>query len=236
MRRWRLLVLAMLAATPAAAAPGAFQLEIDGVGKIGFVKSIEGGDEAHPLSVTFAEVTPSLSAFVAGFAEGKPVSRKLAFTNDVTIKRAREAQLLRVRLPAIGGGGSPDVALVFAASPLVSSPWLSAKAVAAPPPGKRIADARVDAGQGIRVRKISAVEIAQSAGKGVVREVTIEGEPGSLPAMAAWAKSKAARSLRVDYVDADVKTLIEIRLDGCTPRSFVPTPATLTLACSSIRS
>ena len=227
----------LFVAVPAGAAPDAsYGLELEGIGKVGVVKSIEGGDEARPLTTTFGDVPAGLSSLVAGFADGKSIATKLTLTNGVTIKRAREARLVRVHLPSIGAGGASDVALVFSASPLTPSPWLSPKNVVLPAPGKKIADARVDAGQGIRVARLSAIEITQTSGKAATNEITIEGEPGSLPAISAWSKSKAVRSLSIDYVDPDVKTLIRIRLDGCTPKSFVPTPATLTLACTGVRS
>ncbi len=108
--------------------------------------------------------------------------------------------------------------------------------VVLPAPGKKIADARVDAGQGIRVARLSAIEVTQSSGRAATNDITIEGEPGSLPAISAWSKSKSARPISIDYVDPDVKTLIRIRLDSCTPKAFVPTPATLTLACTGVRS
>jgi hypothetical protein len=230
-------VLLFVLAAPAAAAPkdASYGLELEGIGKIGIVKAIEGGDESRPLTTTFGDVSPGLASLVAGFAEGKPVASKLVLTNGVTIKRAQDAKLFRVHLPAIGHGGAGDVTLAFAASPLTSSPWLSPKAVVLPAPGRKIADARVEAGQGIRVAKLSALVISQAGAKGVPNEVTIEGEPGSLPAMSTWWKAKTARSVSIDYVDPDVKSLVKVRLDGCTPRSFTPTPATIVMSCSGAR-
>src|SRR2546426_1053692 len=84
---------------------------------------------------------------------------------------------------------SVDDALVFAATPLTSSPWLSPKNVLLAVPGARIADVRVDVGEGIRVAKISAITIDQRNGRAAIGDVRIEAEPGSLPAMSAWAKS-----------------------------------------------
>lgn len=233
MKVWRVFLVISLFVVPANAA-GSFQLEVDGA-RLGIVKSVEGGEENRPLTIAFGEVTPALSTLVSGFADGRPLAtKKLTLTDGITIKRSQDARLMRVRLPAIGGGGAPDVALSFAALPLVASPWISAKTVSLPAAGSKIADARVDVGAGIRVAKLSALEITQSSGKGVVNEITIEGEPGSLPAMSSWAKSKAPRAIAVDYVDADVKTVIKLRLEGCGPRAFVSTPATLTVACASI--
>ena len=228
----RVFALLFLAAVPASAETTQYQLEIDGASKLGLVKSLEGGDEGRPLAVTFADVNPGLAAFVSGFAEGKPVASRLAFSNGVHVKRAKEARVLKVRLPAMGEGGSSDVVVSFTASPLQSSPWLSPRSVALPPAGKRITGARVDAGPNIRIAKISAIEITQSGGRGVASEITIEGEPGSLPAMATWSKAKSPRNVTVAYVDVEMTRLVELRLEGCTPKSFVPTPATMTLACA----
>lgn len=233
MRALRVFLALSLCAIPANAA-GTFQLEIDGA-RVGIVKSVFGAEENRPLDVALADVTPELSSLVTAFAEGKPLAtKKLTLTDGVTIKRSSDARLMRIRLPSIGHGGAPDVALSFATAPLVASPWISAKTVSLPAAGAKIADARADAGQGIRVAKVSSVEITQSSGKAVPNEITIEGEPGSLPAMTAWAKSKAPRAITIDYVSADVKTLIKVRIDGCVPRSFVSTPATLTLVCAAV--
>jgi hypothetical protein len=217
-----------------------YAFELSGV-RHGLVRaSIEG---EKTLVIGAQDIAPSLVTLVDTFAQGKPVKRDVRLTSGAVVRKANDARLVSVKLPALGSGGAADVELAFAVVAITTQPLLSAKEAPPPVPGARISAFRVDLNgmNAIEAPKLDAITVTQRPdGTATTGEIAIEVAAGGAPPFVAWQKKPAPRTLRLEYVGADGAAIVKLQLDRCTPSSVKPLGASgttrITLACAALRS
>lgn len=236
-----------------APAPNRYALDLSGV-RVGFVRaSAADGDKTLVLGAQ--DIAPPLVALVDGFAQGKSVTRDVRLTSGAIVRRANDAKLSSVKLPALGFGGGADIELAFVAPKITTQPLLSAKEAPPPPAAARITGFRasISGMQAIEAPKIGAITVTQrpESGTPTTGEITIEVAAGGAPPFVAWHKaggsgpggaggSKAPpRTLHVEYVGAEGATILKLQLDRCAPTSVTPLGASgttrIALTCSAVR-
>jgi hypothetical protein len=202
--------------------------------------------EAHQLVLEAEDVTTPLVSLVTAFAGGKPVKRDLRLSSGAVMRKADDARLVSVKLPALGSGGIADVTLGFAATAVTTQPLLSPAKASAPRPGARITSFRVDLAEmkAIEAPKLDAITITQRPdGSASTSDVTFETAAGGAPPFTAWQRTNggrpAPRPTRVEYVAADGAAILALMFDRCTPTSVRPMGASgttrITLTCAGVR-
>lgn len=230
--------------------PNRYALDLSGV-RIGFVKAnvvdlVGAAARDKNLVLGVHEIAPQLVALVDGFAQGKAVTRDVRLTSGAVVRRANDAKLFSVKLPALGSGGAADVELAFVAPKVTTQPLLSAKEAPPSPSAAKIAGFRVDVSgmKAIEAPKIGAITVTQrEGGSSATGEITIEVAAGGAPPFVAWEKAgpgkPAPRTLRVEYVDGEGATIVKLQLDRCAPTSVTPLGASgttrIALVCSGVR-
>ena len=195
------------------------------------------------LDVTVSEVTAPVVALASSFTQGRALKRDIRLSTGALVRKTNEAHLASIKYPAMGYGGGADVELVFAASPLTTSPLLSAKEAPPLPAGQRITDFRIDV-PGLdtsEAPKLEAITITQKAdGTATTGPITFETKAGGGRTFMAWQKSKgAARSLHIEYVGAKGAAIMKLDSERCLPTTVLPLGESgttrVTLTCGSIR-
>jgi hypothetical protein len=244
MRRWLAVVVLFAAAVHAPKIAQAderarFALDLSGV-RYGLVRASVEGEKM--LVIGAQDVAPALVTLVDTFAQGKPVKRDARLTSGAVVRKANDARLVSVKLPALGSGGAADVELAFAVPAITTQPLLSAKEAPPPPAGARINAFRVDVTgmQAIEAPKLDAITVTQKAdGTATTGEIALEVAAGGAPPFVAWQKKPTARTLRIEYVGADGAAIVKLQLDRCTPSTVKPLGASgttrITLACGGVR-
>jgi|GEM_PF-3010752 len=215
---------------------GTFLLQVGDGLPVGNVRAAELSERAGPpapnLVLTSAEITPALGAILDGFVAGKALRTSVRLSTGAVVKKAPDARLVSVRLPAMGGGGTPDVELGFLAGALSTQPVLSVKqAGTRTPVGSKINDFRVELTglPPISASKLEALELIQHDGSvSSPRDVVLEVAAGGAPPFTAWSKKPAPKVLGLEYVGADGRPLLKLRLDACTPSAVTPLGASST--------
>jgi hypothetical protein len=225
-----------------------FALDLGGV-RQGFVRAAVETDKSAParqqLVLTAQEVAVSLASIVETFAASKPVKRDVRLTSGAVVRKANDARLASVKLPALGSGGAAEIELGFAVTGVTTQPLLSAKEAPPSPASARISGFRVDLTgmQAIEAPKLDAITITQKAdGSATTGELAIEVAAGGAPPFVAWHKSNGAkavpRTLRVEYVGSDGAVILKLQLDRCTPSSVTPLGANgttrIVLSCAAL--
>jgi hypothetical protein len=227
-----------------------FALDLSGV-RYGFVRATVDGEKTASgqqlLVIGAQDVSSSLVTLVDGFARGLPLKRDVRLTSGAVVRKANDARLVSVKLPALGSGGIADVELAFAVPALTTQPLLSAKEAPPPPSSARITGFRVDLSgmQAIEAPKLDAMVLTQKPdGIATTGEIAIEVGAGGAPPFVAWHKASTARSsprtLRIEYVGSDGAALMKLQLERCTPSSVKPLGASgttrITMACGGVKS
>ncbi|MDB5212798.1 MAG: hypothetical protein JWO86_725 [Myxococcaceae bacterium] len=227
-----------------------FALDLGGV-RQGFVRaSVERSEpaknapELQRLVLTAQDVAPSLASVVESFAQSKPVKRDVRLTSGAVVRKANDARLASVKLPALGSGGAAEIELGFAVSAVSTQPLLSAKEAPPSPSSTRITGFRVDLSgmQAIEAPKLDAITITQKPdGSATTGELAIEVAAGGAPPFVAWQKAgaKAApRNMRVEYIGPEGAVILKLQLERCTPSSVTPLGANgttrITLSCAAL--
>ena len=225
-----------------------FALDLGGV-RQGFVHATVEPDKSIPtrqqLTLTAQEIAPSLASIVETFASSKPVKRDVRLTSGAVVRKATEARLASVRLPALGSGGAAEIELDFAVTGVTTQPLLSAKESPPSPSSARITGFRVDLTgmQAIEAPKLDTITITQKPdGSATTGALAFEVAAGGAPPFVAWHKSNGAkaapRTLRVEYVGSDGAVVLKLQLDRCTPSSVTPLGANgttrIVLACAAL--
>jgi hypothetical protein len=256
MRPWlaSLAAFALFASLPSHAARaeegGRFALDLSGV-RYGFVQATtereKGGTSQPQVLIIAQDVSSPLVALVDGFTQGKPIKRDVRLTSGAVVRKANDARLVAVKLPALGSGGAPDVELAFAIPSLTTQPLLSAKEPPPAPASARITDFRVDL-TGMRpidAPKLDAITITQKPdGSATTGSITLEVGAGGAPPFVAWQKASVTkptpRTFRVEYVGVDGAAILKLQLERCAPTAVTPLGASgttrVTLACGAVRS
>jgi len=219
-----------------------YALEMSGV-RYGLVV-LKSADAAQ-LVMTTQDVAPPLVALVGSFAQGTPVKRDLRLSSGAIVRRANDARLASVKLPALGSGGAAEIELAFVAPALATQPLLSAKEAPPLPSAARITGFRVEVTgmKTIEAPKLDSIAMTQRAdGSVVTGEIAFEAGAGGAPPFTSWQRSTGAhptpRAVRVEYVGADGAVVLGLRLDRCTPSAVVPMGANgttrITLACANV--
>jgi hypothetical protein len=227
-----LIAAAVLASHDTRADGNRFALDLGGV-RQGFVRATVEPDKSAParqqLVLTAQEVAPSIASIVEAFARGLPVKRDVRLTSGAVVRKASDARLVSVKLPALGAGGAAEIELGFAVTGVTTQPLLSAKESPPSPSSARITGFRVDLTgmQAIEAPKLDAITITQRPDGGATTgELAIEVAAGGAPPFVAWQKSNGAKSaprtLRVEYVGSDGAVVLKLQLDRCTPSSVTP--------------
>jgi hypothetical protein len=230
------------------AGTGHFALELGGVrhGLVHAVESAEKSPSGQPYLVLGAQdVPPSLAAVVDTFLQGKPLKKDVRLTSGAVVRKANDARLVSVKLPALGSGTVADLELTFAAPSVTTQPLLSAKESPAPPASARITTFRVGLTgmQAIEAPKLDAITVTQKAdGTASTGEIGLEVAAGGAPPFVAWQKASngkpAPRAMHIEYVGSTGTAILELRFDRCTPSSVKPLGASatthITLACASL--
>lgn len=226
------------------AGTGHFALEIGGVGH-GLVRTVESGSS---LVLGAQEVPPSLAGLVDTFFHGKPRKCDLRLTSGAVVRKANDARLVSVKLPALGSGGVADLELAFTVPSITTHPLLSAKESRPPPASARITTFRVGLSgmPAIEAPKLEAITVTQrpdgTASASVGSEIAFEVAAGGAPPFVAWQKAGGgkppSRALDIEYVGSAGTAILELRFDRCTPSSVKPLGASattrITLACTSV--
>ncbi len=228
-----------------APAPNRYALDLSGV-RVGFVRaSAVDGDKTLVLGVQ--DIAPPLVAIVDGFTQGKSVTRDVRLTSGAIVRRANDAKLSTVKLPALGFGGATDIELAFVAPKIATQPLLSAKEAPPSPAAARITGFRIDISgmQAIEAPKLGAITVTQrpDGGTPTTGEILIEVAAGGAPPFAAWHKAGGAkappRTLRVEYVGAEGAAILKLQLDRCAPSAVTPLGASgttrIALTCGAVR-
>ena len=222
-----------------------FALDLGGV-RQGFVHAtVERNEPSSRLVLGAQDIAPSLARLVETFAQSKPVKRDVRLTSGAVVRKANDARLTSVKLPALGSGGTAEIELGFAVSAVTTQPLLSAKEAPPSPSSARITGFRVDLTgmQAIDAPKLDAITITQKAdGSATTGDLAIEVAAGGAPPFVAWQKSNGAkpapRTMRLEYVGSDGAVVSRLQLDRCTPSSVTPLGASgttrITLSCASL--
>lgn len=240
------LVLGIVLAASSARADGAnanrFALELGGVRYgLASVSTTTSAPGPQHLLVTTQDVAPPLVGLVSTFAQGKPVKKDLRLASGAVVRKANDARLASVKLPAMGSGGAADIELAFVASALTTQPLLSAKESPPLPTAARITGFRIDVSglHAIEAPKLDAITLIQKAdGNVTTGDIAFEaGAGGALP-FTSWHKAKTPRTVRIEYVGSDGKAILEIQLDRCTTVSVTPRGANgttrIALTCANV--
>lgn len=240
-----LLVSTASSADERAPLAGRFALDLSGV-RYGFVRAIEPvekGAGPQQLVLATSDIAPSLGALVDTYAQGKAVKRDVRLTSGAVMRKANDARLVSVKLPALGAGGGTDVELAFVAPSITTQPLLSAKEAPPPPASARITGFRVGISgmDAIEAPKLDAITLAQKAdGSVATGDLAIEVGAGGAPPFVAWQKKPAPRAMHVEYTSTDGTALLKLNLERCVPAAVKPLGANgttrITLSCASLRS
>jgi hypothetical protein len=242
-----LVAASVLASDDTRADGNRFALDLGGV-RQGFVRATVEPDKSAParqqLVLTAQEIAPSITSLVETFARGLPVKRDVRLTSGAVVRKANDARLASVKLPALGSGGAAEIELGFAVTTVTTQPLLSAKESPPSPSSARVTGFRVDLTgmQAIEAPKLDSITITQRPdGSATTGQLAIEVAAGGAPPFVAWHKSNgtksAPRTLRVEYVDSDGAVVLKLQLDRCTPSSVTPLGASGTtrvvLSCAA---
>jgi hypothetical protein len=223
-------------------ATGAFTLSV-GTTQAGWVRSVEGDapreDGAVLVAVRFDTLSPALTRVVTSWLGGKVQRTDFALVSAAVMRKAPGARIASVRLPAIGFGAPAPVEIAFEAKSFATAPVLTPASDRAVPQGDRVASFHVElAGKATRVVKLGEVTLKRGANGVAPAEVTLEVAAGATQPWRAWAKTPGTKSVQVDYVTSDERSILKVTLDGCRPTSIKPTngPTTrVVVACQSAR-
>ena len=232
-----------------ASAAGRYALEIGGVrhGLVRTVESAEKSPSGQPLLVLGAQdISPALGTFVDGFVRGSVAKKELRLTSGAVMRKANDARLFSVKLPALGSGNIADLELAFVAPAVTTQPLLSAKEAPPPSPGARITTFRlgITGMEAIEAPKLDSITLTQKPdGTASTGEIGFEVAAGGAPPFVAWQKASATKSLPrgldVEYVAVDGSAMIKLRFDRCTLASLKPLGASgttrITMACGTAR-
>ena len=230
---------------PLAPVASTFALELSGV-RFGPVRALEASEPSSPCRKTLLlatqDVAPPLATLLDAFLQRKPLKRDVRLTSGAVMRKANDARLVSMKLPALGSGGSADVELAFVVPALTTQPLLSAKEAPPPPASAHIASFRIDLSgmQAFEAPKLDAITLTQDSDFVVTTgEIAIEVAAGGAPPFVAWQRAgRTPRSLRIEYVAADGRTLLKLALDRCTPTAVKPLGASgttrITLACAPL--
>ena len=241
-RTWLVLFGLLVAGTAHADGTNRFALEMSGV-RYGLV--VLKTTATAQLVFSTQDVAPPLVALVGTFAQGKPVKKDVRLSSGAVVRKANDARLASVRLPALGSGGVADVELAFVAAPLATQPLLSASELPPLLATARITGFRLDVNgmKPIEAPKLDAITLAQKAdGTTTAGEIAFEAAAGGAPPFAGWQKSNGGhpptRTVRIQYVGAEGSAILELQLEHCRPTAVLPMGASgttrITLACVSV--
>jgi hypothetical protein len=243
-----LVAATVLAAHDSRADGNRFALDLGGL-RQGFVHAAVEPDRSAParqqLTLTAQEIAPSLASMVETFASSKPVKRDVRLTSGAVVRKANDARLASVKLPALGSGGPAEIELGFAVTSVTTQPLLSAKESPPSPASARITGFRVDLTgmQAIEAPKLDAITITlKPDGTATTGALAVEVAAGGAPPFVAWQKSNGAkpapRTLRVEYVGSDGAVVLRLQLDRCAPSSVTPLGASgttrIVLSCAAL--
>jgi hypothetical protein len=173
------------------------------------------------------------------------VKRDVRLTSGAVVRKASDGRLARVRLPALGSGGAPEIELGFVVAAVTTQPLLSAKEAPPSPASARITGFRVELTgmQTIEAPKLDAITITQKPdGSATTGDIAIEVAAGGAPPFVAWQKSSAARpaprTMRLEYVGSEGAVILKLQLDRCSPSSVTALGASgttrIVLACTGL--
>lgn len=199
--------------------------------QVGSVRATVAPEQPKPsapnLLMSTGQVTPGVIVIVDRFVAGRGLQTNLRLSTGAVVKKADRAKLSSVKMPAMGGGGAPEIELGFLAPSITTSPVLSLEQASAKSPnGTRIDSFRVDVSgmAPVTASKLDAIQLVQKEGTGVTptAEIALEVGAGGAPPFTAWSKKPAARTLGVEYVGPDGAALLKLKLESCTPASVTP--------------
>lgn len=249
-----LAAIALVASAPSRAARADernhFALDLSGV-RYGFVSASTEGEKGptgqQRLVIGAQDLSSPLVTLVDGFSRGTPLKRDVRLTSGAVVRKANDARLVSVKLPALGSGGTADVELAFVVPALTTQPLLSAKEAPPPPSSARITGFRVDLSgmRAIEAPKLDAITITQKPDgtAAVAGEIAMEVGAGGAPPFVTWHKASAAkpspRTLRVEYVGGDGAVILKVQLERCTPSSVKPLGASgttrIAMTCGALK-
>ena len=95
--------IVLVAASAQADDRGAYELRF-GSTEMGSVRSVPGGDPEKSIAIATSDITPALVSELRAFYDGKTSQKSLVLASGAVVKRANEARLASVKLPAVGVG------------------------------------------------------------------------------------------------------------------------------------
>lgn len=216
------LLIAVVAADAAAASPadGVLSLRIDGV-DVGTVRATTAGDAAtkKTLTILTSEPTPALLHVLKTFLDGKaPSKQSLVLSSTAVIERANDARLVDVRLPSYAGGSS-DIALVFEAPTVTTSPSLRTASDRAKASTVRLASFRLVLGDlpTTEATRLDSLVIKTKEGSPLPQSLAFDVPSKDAPALLAWSKRPTPREGAIEYVSPTGELLLNVKIIGCTP-------------------
>jgi hypothetical protein len=218
---------------------GAFDLRVGG-SELGSVRSVPGGDPEKTITIAVSDITPALVSELRSFYEGKTSQKSLSLTSGAVVKRANEARLASVKLPAVGAGagGSAEIDLAFDVGSIKTSPSLhvaSDKRRTTPP---KIAGfhLRVE-GLNANVTRLDAITVKQIVGSSTLPPVSFSIDSADASSFQTWAKTKnARRDTSIEYTDDKGSALLKVVLQGCTSQVTPNGPIMqVAVTCSKIK-
>jgi hypothetical protein len=219
---------------------GAYELRVGGA-ELGSVRSVPVGDPEKSVTIATSDVTPALVNELRAFYEGKTAQKSLSLASGAVVKKANEARLASVKLPAVGAGAaSPfEIDLAFDVGSIRTSPSLRVASDKRAAAGPKIAGfhLRVSDLAPAKVNRVDAITVKQIVGSSTLPPVAFDIESADAPSFQTWAKSKTTkRDTSIEYTDDRGVALLKIVLQGCTPSVTPNGPTThVVVACTRIR-
>jgi len=214
--------------TDAAAAPfgaseggGTLSLRIDGA-DVGTVRSTTaGGGEGAKKTITIQTSDPTMALLnvVKAYLDGKgPPKRSLVLSTGAVIEKANDARLVDVRFPSYAGG-SNDIALVFEAPTITTSPSLRIASDRARPSTLKLTSFRLALGDlpTTEATRLDSLLVKAKEGAPVPQGLAFDVPSKDAPALLAWSKKPTAREGAIEYVGPTGETLLNVKVAGCAP-------------------
>jgi hypothetical protein len=201
---------------------GALALRIDGV-DAGTVRATTTGDASAKKTITIltTDPTPALLNVVKSFLDGKgPPKRSLVLSTGAVIEKANDAHLIDVRLPSYAGGSS-DLALVFEAPTMTTSPSLRAASDRAKPATLKLASFRLSLGDlpTTEATRLDSLIVKTKEGAPIPQSLAFDVPSKDAPALLAWSKKPTPREGTIEYVSPTGELLLNVKIAGCAPTS-----------------
>jgi hypothetical protein len=215
------------AAAASSSESGALSLRIDGV-EVGIVRATTTGDAASTkktITVLTSEPTQALLNVVKSFldsgnSKSAPPKRSLVLATGAVIEKANDARLIDVRLPSYAGGSS-DIALVFEAPTMTTSPSLRTASDRAKPTTLKLASFRLSLGDlpTTEATRLDSLIVKAKEGAPIPQSLAFDVPSKDAPALLAWSKKPTPREGSIEYVGPTGELLLNVKIAGCTPTS-----------------